>query len=63
MRRLEKYKRFHVFSVQQAQRSDAETQKTRKSEVRSQRPGGRPYVGPRGAWKQIQNALIVIGFQ
>ena len=27
VRRLEKYKRFHKFSVQQAQRSDAKTQK------------------------------------
>ena len=60
---LNKYKRFHKFSVQQAQRSDAKTPKTRKSEVRLQRPGGRPYVGPLGALKNIQNALIFISFQ
>ena len=63
VRRLEKYKRFHKFSVQQTQRGDAKTQKTRKSEVRLQRPGGRPYVGPLGAWKNIQNVLIFISFE
>ena len=59
---LQKYKRFHMFSVQ-AQRNNPKTPKTFKSQVRWQRPGGRPYVGPLGAWKNMQNALIFIGFE